>query len=191
MTQLRALVQATILLIVLLIGTLLIWERVPGNGSICDPEQHDYFVAWMLFIGLSSLVIINSWFFLKRNHWKRYRIVALLIAILLLTISFSIRPLVFAIVYGKEIFVIENQEEGFELIKLRLYENNRFFSWTYDMSCQIENIGTYRLEKGKMVLSFENEKSDYLGTEYLFKDDSLICVKGCQYKNDLVIKTRP
>jgi hypothetical protein len=191
MILLRVLGQSILLLIVLLVGSLLIWERIPGNGSICDPGQHFYFVAWVIFIGLSSALIINSWFFLKRNHWKQYRIAALTIVTLLLMIAFSIRPMVFSLTYGNEKYVLENQEESFEQIKLKLYENEKFFSWTYDMGCQIENTGTYTFEKGRIVLSFDNKKSDYIGTEYLIADKRFVCVKGCEVKNELVVKTSP
>jgi glucan phosphoethanolaminetransferase (alkaline phosphatase superfamily) len=182
--------QTIVFGIVILLGILLSWEQIPGNKNICDAGQGFYGLAWLIFIIISIALFINSWIFLKKRSWKKYRITVMIICILIVLISLSIRSVIFQVSYGKEKHKIENTENYNQLIEIKLYENGKFYSWTYDMSCQIENIGTYKLNENKITLEFENEnaKSEYLGTEYLIENDKVICEKDCEYENELKIK---
>lgn len=69
---------------------------------------------------------------------------------------------------------------------MRLFKNNKFISETYDLSCNIENIGTYVLAENELVLTFKNKKSEYLGTKYSLKNDTLRCV-DCSNERILIM----
>ncbi|WP_430413183.1 hypothetical protein [Kordia sp.] len=185
---LKILGQIIALGIVIFLGILLTWEQIPGNKNICDAGQGLYGLAWLIFIIISIALFINSWIFLNKNNWKKYRITVMIICVLIVLISLTLRSVIFQVSYGKEKHKIENTENYNQLIEVKLYENGKFYSWTYDMGCQLENIGTYKLNGNKITLEFGNEKSEYLGTEYLIENDKVVCNKGCDYENELKIE---
>ncbi len=64
---LRLIGQTIALGFVIFLGTFFIWEQFPGNKIICDAEQLDYLLLRLFFVIISIALIINSWFFLKKN----------------------------------------------------------------------------------------------------------------------------
>ena len=58
---------------------------------------------------------------------------------------------------------------------------------TYNLSCNIENIGTYKLTDNELTLSFKGEKSEYLETRYELKNDTL---KSLNNKNEILIMNK-
>ena len=143
-----------------------------------------YFVVLYLLFSIGFL--INSIIFLIRKHWVKYRIIAISVTILIGLLILSTRAIVTEVVYGEIIHKISNQDDAYTLIKIRLFENNRFISETYNLSCNIENIGTYKLTGDKLTLVFEGEKSEYLDTHYQLNNDTLKSYNN-EYK-DLIIK---
>ena len=87
--------------------------------------------------------------------------------------------------YGKEINLIEGNDPVY--IKIKLYDNGKFFAYTYDASCESENIGTYKLTDNKLIFKFKREKSEYLGTEYRIENNLVDCL-DCENKYQLKIK---
>ena len=87
--------------------------------------------------------------------------------------------------YGKETYLIEGNDPVY--IKIELYANGKFFAYTYDTSCESENIGTYKLIDNKLTFKFKSEKSEYLGTEYRIENNLVDCL-DCKNKYELKIK---
>ncbi len=169
----------------LLFGTFLIYLKIPGNGALCDPEQIMYAGTWFVFILLVLGILINSLNNYVKGKWKSYRIVSITLIITLLISSIFTRNIVMAIYYGKEKNVIE--VENPQYVKIRLFENGRFFAYTYDASCETENIGTYKLSNHILKLTFENEKSKYLGTTYIIQSNNVRCL-DCKDNYELMLK---
>jgi len=86
--------------------------------------------------------------------------------------------------YGKTMYTITNQDNAYTLIKLRLFDDYKFISVTYNLSCNVENIGTYKLTDNELTLTFEGEKSEYLETRYRLKNDTL---KSLDNKNEILV----
>lgn len=170
-----------------LLGILLTYEEIPGNESICDAGQADYVFAWFLFSVFSFFLIINSAIFYQKKNWVKYRIIVISTFSLLLFLSLFIKSITFFIFYGNEKYVIERAKESFELIDLKLYENKRFHSWTFDMGCQVGNVGTYTITDKRLTLKFEDVKSEYLGTRYQIENNNIKCL-DCD--NDLIFKIK-
>ncbi len=173
---------------VIFLGTFLIWEQFPGNKIICDAEQLNYLFLRLIFVIISIALIINSWVFLKKNSSNKYRITIIIFCFLINLIFIFIRSLIFNFSYGNEKHIIKNTDIYETLVEIKLYENGKFYAWTYDMGCQLENVGTYIMKENKLTLIFESEKSKYLGTQFLIKNDVVLCLKDCEYNNELRMK---
>ena len=169
----------------LFLGFFLIYMKIPGNGAICDAEQIMLFGTWIIFIPLAFGLIINSWIFYKKGKWKNYRIILIMVALILILLSISMREIIMATYYGNEKNVIEGENPVF--IKIQLFENGKFFAYTYDISCESENTGTYNLTNNKLNLNYTNEKSEYLGTEYKIENNNVNCL-NCEQNYELKIK---
>ncbi|MCB4800281.1 hypothetical protein [Neotamlana laminarinivorans] len=180
--------QAIALGTVCFLGFSLSWEQIPGNKNICDAGQWLYGMAWFIFTTSCLALFINSLIFLKKRNWIKYRIIVIIICSLLILTSLNIRSILFQTSYGKIKLEIQNAENNYELIQIKLYENGKFYSTIYDMSCKLEYIGTYQLNENILILKFKNEKSEYLGTEYYIKNKKLICTKNCEDINELNLK---
>lgn len=178
--------QAISVLLFLLLGCFLIHMKIPGNGAICDSEQIILFETWIIFILLGIGLLINSWIFYLKKKWKKYRIGIILMIMIFFFVSAIPRTIIMSTIYGKETNLIEGNTPVY--IKIKLYKNGNFFAYTYDTSCESENIGTYQLIDNKLNLSFKNEKSEYLGTEYQIENEWVNCL-DCENKGKLKIAT--
>ena len=176
--------QIFILFLILLFGIFLIDLKIPGNGGICDAEQILLFWTWVIFVLLVGGITINSFIFYAKNKWKKYRIGVILTCSILLFLSIFLRGIVNSIYFGKEKFLLESNESIF--IKIQLFENGKFFAYTYDISCEIENYGTYKISNNKLNLNFKNKKSEYLGTEYIINNNKVNCL-NCKQNIELKI----
>jgi len=163
------------------LGTILSFEQIPGNRNICDAGQGEYGIAWLIFIIAVLSLIINSWFHSKKNHLKNYRKYAIIAGFLVLVTSFFIRALVFQVFFGKEKYSYEHLGYSIPLVDLKLYENKKFYSLTYDFGCHIENIGTYTKNNKTLNLEFDGQHSKYLGTKYRIEGNHIICLNCNEY----------
>ncbi|WP_422092090.1 hypothetical protein [Tenacibaculum ovolyticum] len=177
--------QIIVVSLTLFSGIFLLYLEIPGNGALCDAEQIMLVGTWTFFIPLAFGIIINSWIFHKKGKWKNYRISIILVTSILLFFSISLREIIMATYYGKEKNVIEAEIPVF--IKIQLFENGKFFAYTYDISCESENTGTYNLTDNKLNLNYKNEKSKYLGTEYKIENNNVNCL-NCEQNSELKIK---
>ena len=174
--------QIITVLLFLLTGSLLIHMKIPENGAICDPEQIMLFGTWIIFISLGIGLLINSWIFYLKGKWKKYRVGIISTTLIFF---FFLRQIIITIYFGKEIKLIEGND--LIHIEVKLYDNGKFFAYTYDISCESENIGTYTLTDNKLYLKFKSEKPKYLGTEYQIENEVVKCL-DCKNKYDLKIK---
>ena len=99
-------------------------------------------------------------------------------------ISIGVRNLAFRVLFGQEKEQYESTSEAFEMISLKIYKNGKFYARVYDMGCQTEHIGTYKLSKEMLDLKFKNQKPEYLGTEYLIENEMLLCL-NCENEQKL------
>ena len=177
--------QVVAVSLTLFLGIFLTHMNVPGNGALCDAEGIMLVGTWTIFLPLVFGIIINSWFFYKKGKWKKYRISIILVTSILLFFSISLREIIMATYYGKEINVIEGENPIF--IKIQLFENGKFFAYTNDISCENESTGTYNQTDNKLNLNYTNEKSEYLGTEYKIENSNVNCL-NCEQNYELKIK---
>jgi|AntDeeMinimDraft_5_1070356.scaffolds.fasta_scaffold20651_1 hypothetical protein len=171
--------------LVLFFGLFLTYMKIPGNGALCDAEQIMLVGTWAIFIPLVFGIIINSWIYYAKGKWKNYRITIIVITSVILFLSVFLRQLIMTTYYGKEKNVIENENPV--VIKIQLFENGKFFAYTYDISCESENVGTYNLKENILKLNFKNEKPEYLETEYRIENNDVKCL-NCENKYELKIK---
>ncbi len=177
--------QVFVLFLISFFGWLLIEMKIPSKGAICDAGQLYLFLTWCVFIFISVGMIINSRSYYIRGKWKKYRIIVMLFISILLFCSIFLRQIILTVYYGREKYVIEAEELVF--IKIQLFENKRFFAYTFNNACEVENIGNYKLIEGVLTLNYKNEKSEYLGTKYRIENDKIDCL-NCEIENDLRIK---
>ena len=177
--------QVFTVLLFLLLGFLLIHMKIPGNGATCDPEQTILFGTWLIFILLGIGLLINSWIFYSKWKWKKYRVGIISTIFIFFFLTIFLRQIIMTINYGKETYLIEGNDPVY--IKIELYANGKFFAYTYDTSCESENIGTYKLIDNKLTFKFKSEKSEYLGTEYRIENNLVDCL-DCKNKYELKIK---
>lgn len=176
--------QIISVLLFLFLGSLLINMKILGNGAICDPEQIFLFGTWLIFISLGIGLLVNSWFFYLKGKWKKYRVGLIFIISIFLFLSIFLRQIIM-IGYGEGKFLIERDDRIY--VKIKLYNNGDFFAYTYDLSCESENIGIYKLKGNILTLEFKNEKSEYLGTKYQIENNLVNCL-DCKNKYELKIK---
>lgn len=173
-STLRILGQVIAGFIILFLGIVWINFTIPGRRNFCDADQIYilYFAAFSIILAIGFL--INSIIFLIRKHWIKYRIIAISMTLLIGLMVLLSRGIVTKTVYGKTLYTITNQEDAYALIDIRLFKNQKFISVTYDLCCNVENTGTYKLTENQLTLSFNGEKSEYLETRYEIRNDTLI-----------------
>ncbi len=179
MNTLKKIFQVILGLISFLIGVGYIFWRLPGNFIFCDPDQIFIFQIGLIF-SVSFL-----WFLILVSRTEDYRDTIFIISFCFLGSMFLTSPILKFINYG-----IVNQNyvhDEMALIYMKLYKNGKFISSTYDGGCQIENTGTYEINNKEMILSFNDEKSEYLGTRYTLNNSFLEC-SNCTYQLNLRIE---
>jgi hypothetical protein len=177
--------QVIVVSFALFFGLFLIYMKIPGNGALCDAEQIILVGTWAIFLPLVFGIVINSWINYVKGKWRKYRIATISIITILLFLSIFLRPIIMKIYYGKEQHVIESENPI--SIKIQLFENGKFFAYTYNISCESENTGTYNLKENILILNFKKEKSNYLGTEYRIENEDVKCL-NCDNTYELKIK---
>ena len=171
-------------ILILVLGISWIYFTIPGQRSFCDSDQvyMSYFRISFIFITIGFL--INSIIFLIKKQWTTYRIIAISLTLFIGLLILSTRGIMTKTLYGKTMYTITNQDNAYTLIKLRLFDDYKFISVTYNLSCNVENIGTYKLTDNELTLTFEGEKSEYLETRYRLKNDTL---KSLDNKNEILV----
>lgn len=183
----RIIGQCIAIVSLLLLGGVLIYLQIPGQGGICDADQMLYVSIIGLFILISLLFMLNSIIFYFKGHWIKYRLLSIIFISIMILSSVFLRKIILTIAYGKEkISLTSNPNSGVH-IKLKLYKNGKFYSYTYDISCEEENIGTYTILDYELKLEFKDEKSEFLGTRYKIVDKEVECI-DCKFDNGLVIQ---
>lgn len=86
----------------LIIGLSFINNQIPGHRAICDAENIFIFKALILFVLLGIALFINSWYHIKKNKWKKYRIVLITIIPFIFCLSLFLRRMIVPIFFGKE-----------------------------------------------------------------------------------------
>jgi hypothetical protein len=177
---LRIIGQLVIWGLILLTGGLLFFMAIPGNGGFCDAEQGLLVFSWGVFLLASLLLILNSVYFFNKKDWTKYRLVSIVLIISLLVLSFGLRPLIFALFYGQESTLIENTEDNGLYVDLKLFENGKFYSEIYDLSCEEEIPGEYIIKEDLLELEYEKDsyylgkKFRIVGNEFISLDSNLI-----------------
>ncbi|WP_066633799.1 hypothetical protein [Labilibacter marinus] len=169
-------------IIILSLGILLINFTVPGHWNFCDADQIYMYYFGLLFIVITIGFLINSVIFLVKKQWIKYRIIAISLTLLIGLLILLTRSIMTKTIYGKTLHTITNQDDAYTLIKIRMFKNHKFISETYDMSCNVENTGTYKLTDNELTLKFNGEKSEYLESRYRLKNDTLISLESENYK---------
>jgi hypothetical protein len=129
----------------------------------------------MMGIGL----IINSFFFLMKNHWKKYRIGILVFAFGFMMAVLLPRQLTIWIALGpqeSEFTALDVDNSSDVSIQLELFENKKFLSTSTNFHRTEENIGTYTKRDALLHLTFHNKKSKLIGTKFKVQNDTLYCI---------------
>lgn len=177
--------QTILVLLFLLIGLSFINNQIPGHRSICDAENIFIFEASILFVLIGIGLFINSWYHLANNKWKTYRILLITIIPIIFCLSLFLRQMIVPIFFGKEITRIEGINPI--NVKIALFKNGKFIAYTYDISCERENTGTYKRIGNVLTLKFEDQILKYLGVTYKIESDSVKCL-DCSLDLRLKIK---
>lgn len=185
MKLIRILLHVFFLAFILALGILLCWEQLPGNKNICDAGQLYYVLSWLVFVLVSIALIIYSSTLLKKQYWRKLAKSTIYICVIVLFVSLSLRWFIIETSYSVEKYTIESTQESFQLATIHLYENGKFLGWTYDMSCQKEHVGTYKIAGDELLLSFTNEMPKNLGSVYNIKGNTLTCIKQCEAKDNI------
>jgi len=161
--------------IVFVLAILIISLRVPQNDGMCDADHVVLAFVYLIFIFLSIGLLINSIYFFRKNNWKIYRriIIVLILVTYLLMLIFQ-RNFYIRATYGKKKYLIEAKNNDSISANIKLYDNHGFISEIYNRGCFIETIGSYEITKEKLILHFENNQCKCLGKYYQIKHDVLI-----------------
>ncbi len=179
--------QAIAGILILSLGISWISFSIPGQRNFCDADQIYMYYFGLMFILITIGFLINSIIFLIKKQWTRYRIIVISLTLLIGLLILSTRSIVTRTIYGKPLQTVTNQENAYTLIKIRLFKNHKFISETYNLSCNIENTGTYKLTDNELSLKFNGEKSEYLETRYRLKNDTL---KSIDDQNEILIMNK-
>ena len=174
-------------ILILVLGISWISFTIPGQRNFCDADQIYMYYFGLLFIFITIGFLINSIVFLRKKQWTKYRIIAISLTLLIGLLILSTRGIMTKTIYGRTMYTITNQDNAYTLIKIRLFKNHKFISVTYNLSCNIENIGAYKLTDNELTLTFEGEKSEYLETRYGLKNDTL---KSLDNENEILIMNK-
>ena len=186
MNKIKIISQFIALISVLFIGGLILFTKIPGYGAICDAGQIYFVYLYLIFIILIILFLINSIYHYNKGNWKKYRLFVIKLSFLLITLIFSLRSIYTIIFFGFNKYKIENKNnDNGVTIRISLYEKGKFFSYTYDCSCETENSGTYIISDNELKLHFDTEKPIYLDTIYKINDNQLTC-ENCVHNEVLI-----
>ncbi len=185
--ELKIFGQIIIGVIIISLGISTISFTIPGNRNFTDADQIYLFYRGAFLTVCIIGFLINSVIFYKKKQWPKYRKIAILLTILLVVLIFTMRNIITGTYYGKVLYTITNTNNAYTIIKLRLFQNKKFISETYDMCYNVENTGTYVLTDNELMLEFKEDKSQYLETQYRLKGDSL---KSINSENETLIWNR-
>jgi len=161
--------------IVFALAALFISLRIPQNDGMCDADNLVLALLYQIFTFSSIGLLINSIYFFKKNNWKRYRtVIIVLILITFLVMLVFQRNLYIKVTYGNEKYLIGAKNNDSISANIKLYDNHKFISEIYSKSCLIETIGGYEITKEKLILHFNNKQCKYLGKYYQIKHNVLI-----------------
>ncbi len=190
---LRIVGQVLILSFLFLFAYPLIELKLPGKRIFTDQDQIGMVIFGALFFITAFGLLLNSTIMFSKNHWRNYRLIASIATVILVSLILLPRENFVKIILGKPNHsfnrVDKNEKYATASIKIRLFENGKFLSETYDAHLNNENIGNYTFKNGNLILDFVNEKSEYIGTEFKMINDTLNCL-NCKEKVKL-IKTKP
>ena len=190
MRKLKIISQLIALTTFLFLGGLILFTKIPGYGAICDAEQIYLVYLYLLFIIVFFLFLVNSIHYYKKNNWKKYRLFVIRLSVLILFLIFSLRSIYTLLYYGFAEYKIENRDNDKGVItQITLYKNGKFFSYTYDCSCETENSGTYKITDKELKLYFNTEKPVYLDTIYKINGNLLTC-ENCAHNNMLIFNKK-
>lgn len=181
--------QVTMLSLLFFLAYVLIDLKLPGQRTFTDQDQVGWALFGTLFYVLAFGLLINSIFQLYRNHWRNYRIIVAVVTTVIIFLVISPREKYVNLLLGKPDLtytrVDKNENYLTASVSIKLFENGKFLSETYDAHLNNENIGNYIFENGTLKLDFENEQSEYMGTEYKIINDTLQCM-DCSEKVKLI-----
>ncbi|RKN83235.1 hypothetical protein [Ulvibacterium marinum] len=186
---LRIIGQVLVLSSITLLAYPLIELKIPGKRIFTDQGQIGMSVFGALFFIIASGLLLNSIIMFTQNHWRNYRLIASIIIVILVFLVILPRENYVKSVLGKPKLsfnrINKNEKYATATIKIRLFNNGRFLSETYDAHLNNENMGNYTFENGNLSLDFHNEKPEYMGTELKIINDTLSCL-NCTEKVKLI-----
>jgi hypothetical protein len=84
------------------VGSLLFHFKFPGNQTFTDNDVVILSMFYGLFIFIGIGLTLNSFLFILKNHWKKFRIGVMIFAIGFLIVVFVPRELVVWTLYGEQ-----------------------------------------------------------------------------------------
>jgi hypothetical protein len=186
---LRIIGQVLTLSSIVLFAYPLIELKLPGKRIFTDQDQIGMAIFGALFFITTFGLLLNSTIMFSKKHWKNYRLIAVIISVIFISLVLLPRENIVKLILGKPNHsfnrVDKNEKYATATMKIRLFENGKFLSETYDAHLNNENIGNYTFENGNLNLDFHNEKSEYMGTEFKMINDTLNCL-NCKEKVKLI-----
>ena len=176
---LRIIGQSILILVFGLAGGLLLEFKIPGHRTFTDNDAGVLAMVYGIFIIIGLGLILNSFIFKLKNHWKKFRV-----GVLVFVLGFAITVfiprdfIIWTFLGNKESEFISVNENEFDYVwvKLELFKNNKFLCSSSNIELTVENIGKYELTEKSINLIFENEKSDFIGTKFEIIKDTVYCV---------------
>lgn len=176
--------------------------KIPGHNTHTDDDAVLMFFAYVIVLVFGIGLLINSMFYMRRNHWRLYRVVVLFYVMIISSTLLISRDFVVRSYLGKKKSEYMRAGGYFpDMIwtKLVLYENNNFLNTSsYGGEVTVETTGKYKLENNSLSLSHMNKEELYIekhyetlakniGAIYGIRNDTLICV-DCGNKMKLIEK---
>jgi hypothetical protein len=152
--------------------------RLPGNHSFTDNDLAVSAILYAIFFMTGIGLIVNSFFFIIKSHWKKYRVGVLAFVFGCILAIVVPRQFIFWIAFGKqesEFVTVDVDNSSDVMIQLKLFKNNKFVSTSTNFHLTKENIGTYIKSDTLLRLTFPNEKSQLIGTKFKIQNDTLYC----------------
>ncbi|WP_281765484.1 hypothetical protein [Neptunitalea lumnitzerae] len=198
MNFLRASGQLVFIVLYILIGKLVFQFKIPGYKIVTDGDEGFIAFFYFLLIVLGLGLLLNSYIFLLKGHWKKFRIAVMLIVFVLALVFGVPSKVVNSFYFGEQVSTYSSiQNEDLIWTDIKLFENHKFlYSSSLGGEIMVENIGTYEMKNNSLKLFFENKQFDYreeyykvlyenIGTEYTLDNDTLVC-ENCKSDIQLI-----
>lgn len=163
----------------MLIGSLLFYSRIPGNNTFTDNDGLPIAMGYGIFLLIGIGLVLNSYYFIIKNHLKKIRIGILVLVIGGIIMVLIPREFLIYTFLGNqksELISVNTKETDYIWVDMKFYENDTFLCSSTNFNLTVENIGKYKLTNSSLHLTYENEQSKFLGTTFQIENDTLYCL---------------